>query len=126
MLAQVKDAPRVGRYPGGNQLMRSLFEQVVECCGLAPAFARKIIQEACERSDVSPPEAMTPADLIRTLPHIRQALGVFLDPGEVALKTAAMRALVKGSWPSMAAVVPPGSNQETRPPQDEPKAKSSS
>ena len=106
--------------------MRSLFEQVVECCGLAPAFARKIIQEACERSGVSPPDAMTPADLIRSLPQIRQALGVFLDPGEVALKTAAMRALVKGSWPSMAAVVAPGSNQESRTSQDEPKAKSSS
>ncbi|WP_437659387.1 hypothetical protein [Sorangium sp. So ce1182] len=106
--------------------MRSLFEQVVECCGLAPAFARKIIQEACERSGVSPPDAMTPADLIRSLPHIRQALGVFLDPREVALKTAAMRALVKGSWPSMPAVAPPAPSQEIRAPQEEPEAKSSS
>ncbi|WP_437731597.1 hypothetical protein [Sorangium sp. So ce1335] len=106
--------------------MRSLFEQVVECCGLAPAFARRLIQEACERSGVSPPDAMTPADLIRSLPHIRQALAVFLDPGEVALKTAAMRALVKGSWPSMPAVAPPDANQEIRTPQEEPNAKSSS
>ncbi|WP_437597350.1 hypothetical protein WMF28_32455 [Sorangium sp. So ce590] len=106
--------------------MRSLFEQVVECCGLAPTFARKIIQEACDRSGVSPPEAMTPADLIRSLPQIRQALGVFLEPSEVALKTAAMRALVKGSWPSMPAVVPPDQSQESRTPQEEPKSKSSS
>ncbi|WP_129352143.1 hypothetical protein [Sorangium cellulosum] len=106
--------------------MRSLFEQVVECCGLAPAFARKIIQEACDRSGVSPPEGMTPPDLIRALPHIRSALGVFLDPGEVALKTAAMRALVRGSWPSMPAVKPTGTNQESRASQEEPEVKSSS
>ncbi|MGK4000471.1 hypothetical protein [Sorangium sp. So ce1024] len=106
--------------------MRSLFEQVVECCGLAPAFSRKLIQEACERSGVSPPEAMTPADLIRSLPHIRQALAVFLEPREVALKTAAMRALVKGSWPSMPAVAPPDASQEIRAPQEERKARSSS
>lgn len=106
--------------------MRSLFEQVVECCGLAPAFARKLIQEACERSGVSPPDAMTPAELIRSLPHIRQALAVFLEPREVALKTAAMRALVKGSWPSMPAVAPPDASQEIRTAQEEPKARSSS
>ncbi|WP_437776605.1 hypothetical protein [Sorangium sp. So ce1097] len=106
--------------------MRSLFEQVVECCGLAPAFARKLIQEACERSGVSPPDAMTPAELIRSLPHIRQALAVFLEPREVALKTAAMRALVKGSWPSMPAVAPPDASQEIRTLQEEPKARSSS
>lgn len=106
--------------------MRSLFEQVVECCGLAPAFARRLVQEACERSGVSPPDAMTPAELIRSLPHIRQALAVFLDPREVALKTAAMRALVKGSWPSMPAVAPPDASQEIRTAQDEPKARSSS
>ncbi|WP_437631447.1 hypothetical protein [Sorangium sp. So ce854] len=106
--------------------MRSLFEQVVECCGLAPAFARKLIQEACERSGVSPPDAMTPAELIRSLPHIRQALAVFLDPREVALKTAAMRALVKGSWPSMPAVAAPDASQEIRTAQEEPKARSSS
>ncbi|WP_438015278.1 hypothetical protein WMF18_30955 [Sorangium sp. So ce315] len=106
--------------------MRSLFEQVVECCGLAPAFARRLVQEACERSGVSPPDAMTPAELIRSLPHIRQALAVFLDPREVALKTAAMRALVKGSWPSMPAVAPPDASQEIRTAQEEPKARSSS
>lgn len=106
--------------------MRSLFEQVVECCGLAPAFARKLIQEACDRSGVSPPESMTPADLIRSLPHIRNALGVFLDPGEVALKTAAMRALVRGSWPTMPAVKLPGSSQENRGSQEETGSKSSS
>ncbi|AUX46233.1 hypothetical protein SOCE26_077380 [Sorangium cellulosum] len=106
--------------------MRSLFEQMVECCGLAPAFARKIIQDSCERIGVSPPESMTPADLIRSLPHVRQALGVFLDPGEVALKTAAMRALVKGSWPNLPAVTPPAPDQENRTAQEELKGRSSS
>ncbi len=106
--------------------MRSLFEQVVECCGLAPAFARKVIQEACERGGVSSPEAMTPADLIRSLPHIRQALGVFLEAREVALKTAAMRALVRGSWPTMPAVTPPSQSQESRTHQEEPNVKSTS
>lgn len=106
--------------------MRSLFEQVVECCGLAPAFARKIIQESCERSGVSSPEAMTPAELIRTLPHIQQALSVFLDAREVAQKTAAMRGLVRSSWPSMPAVVPPTRDQESLTIQEEPKTKSTS
>jgi hypothetical protein len=105
--------------------MRSLFEQVVDCCGLAPAFASKIVREACARSGVAP-ETMSPAELIRMLPQLQQAFGVFLDAREVAQKTAAMRGLVRASWPAMAAVKPPGADADIRPYQDEPNTKSTS
>jgi hypothetical protein len=105
--------------------MRSLFEQVVDCCGLAPAFASKIIREACERSGVTP-ETMSPAELIRTLPQIQQALSVFLDPHEVAQKTSAMRGLVRASWPAMQAVKPPVAETESRSFQEEPNMKATS
>lgn len=102
--------------------MASLFEQVVDCCGLAPAFARKIIAGACERSGVAA-EEMGPAELIRALPQIHQALAVFLDPKEVHLKVSAMRALVRGSWPSFPAVKAPGDGATA---QGDPNTKSTS
>jgi hypothetical protein len=105
--------------------MPSLFEQVVDCCGLAQPFARKIIREACERIGVSP-DALTPADLIRTLPQIQQALSVFLEPSEVAQKTAAMRKLVRASWPAMPAVAPPSSDLEKLPHREDANTKSGS
>jgi hypothetical protein len=69
---------------------------------------------------------MTPADLIRTLPQIQQALSVFLDPREVAEKTGAMRRLVKTSWPAMPAVRPPSQDEDKRIYQEDPEAKSTS
>ncbi len=102
--------------------MPSLFEQVVDCCGLAPAFARKIITQACERAGIAA-ESLGPAELVRALPQIQQELSVFLDPPEVARKVGAMRALVRGSWPSFPAV---SLETDSRPRQDEPKTKSTS
>jgi len=102
--------------------MASLFEQVVDCCGLAPAFATRIITQACERSGVVA-ETMGPADLIRALPQIHQALGVFLEPQEVHLKVSAMRSLIRGSWPVFQAVQPP---DDGAPGQGGPKTKSTS
>jgi hypothetical protein len=85
--------------------MPSLFEQVVDCCKLAPAFARRLVTQACQRSGAAA-ETMGPEDLIRALPHIEQALSVFLDPKEVAQKVRAMRRLVQASWPAFPAVRP--------------------
>jgi hypothetical protein len=102
--------------------MPSLFEQVVDCCGLAPTFASKVVRQACERRGVVA-ETMGPAELIRALPQIHHALSVFLDPPEVARKVAAMRALVRGSWPSFPAVTLEASSQA---PQEDPKTKSTS
>ncbi|AKT42656.1 hypothetical protein [Chondromyces crocatus] len=86
--------------------MPSLFEQVVDCCDLAPAFAQRIISQALRRSGIDP-ATMRPEDLIRALPAIRQELSVFLDPQEVHRKIAGMRALVRGSWPAFTAVGDP-------------------
>ncbi|EYF01994.1 hypothetical protein [Chondromyces apiculatus] len=83
--------------------MPSLFEQVVDCCQLAPAFARRIISEALERTGVSA-EELRPQDLIRALPRIRQTLGVFLDPSEVNRTIGCMRALARTSWTDLPAV----------------------
>jgi hypothetical protein len=105
--------------------MASLFEQVVDCCGLAPAFARKIVAQACERSGVVP-ETMGPAELIRVLPQIQQALHVFLDPPEVTRVIHAMRGLTRESWRSMPAVSVPRDTPASRPPQDGPNTKSTS
>jgi hypothetical protein len=95
--------------------MPSLFEQAVDCCSLAPAFAKRIITQACERSGVTA-ETMGPTELIRALPQIQQALSVFLEPQEVARKIGAMRGLLRGSWPSFPSVFV----------QDEPNTKSTS
>ncbi len=103
--------------------MPSLYEQVVDCCGLAPDFARRIISQACERTGVVAAE-MGPSELIRVLPQIQQSLAVFLEPREVQRKVGAMRRLVQGSWPSLPAVKTPG--DEGRPPQDGPSTKSTS
>ena len=105
--------------------MPSLFEQVVDCCGLAPAFARKIITEACERSNATT-DAMTPADLIRTLPYIHQALSVFLDAQEVTQKTTAMRRLVRSSWPDIPEVPPPSTEADSQNYLEDPNTKSTS
>ncbi len=104
--------------------MPSLFEQVVDCCGLAPTFASKIVSQACERCGVVA-ETMGPTELIRALPQIHQALSVFLDPSEVSRKIAAMRALVRGSWPSFPAVSLEVKASK-QPPQEDPKTKSTS
>jgi hypothetical protein len=105
--------------------MASLFEQVVDCCGLAPAFARKIIAQACERSGVVP-EEMGAAELIRALPQIQLALNVFLDPQEVTRKIGAMRGLTRGSWPNLPEVSVPRDDAAGRSPQDPPNTKSTS
>lgn len=95
--------------------MPSLFEQAVDCCGLAPAFARSIIAQACERCGVSA-ALMGPKELVRVLPYIQQSLSVFLEPQEVNRKIGAMRSLVRSSWPELPAVTA----------QEEPKTKSTS
>jgi hypothetical protein len=105
--------------------MRSLLEQVADCCGLEPEFARKLIRGACARSGVRP-EAMTPADLIRILPQVHRALSVFLDDREVAQKIAAMRSLVRTSWSAMPAVRPAAPETESKAGQEDPNTKSTS
>lgn len=95
--------------------MPSLFEQVVDCCGLAPAFARRIVAQACERCGVRA-DQLGPQELVRALPYIQQSLSVFLEPQEVSRKIGAMRSLVRSSWPELLAVTP----------QDDPKTKSTS
>jgi hypothetical protein len=90
----MKGGRAVRRSSQEKELMPSLYEQVVDCCGLAPDFARRIISQVCERNGFVADE-MGPSDLIRVLPHIQHALEVFLDPGEVQRKVGAMRRLVR-------------------------------
>ena len=60
----------------------TLFDAVVASSGLAPLLAPEVIRRACARAGVHA-AIMTPADLVRALPTIRQSLAVYMDPEEV-------------------------------------------
>ncbi|WP_394826779.1 hypothetical protein [Pendulispora albinea] len=60
----------------------TLFEAVVSASGLAPLIAPEVIRRACTRAGVST-TIPTTDDLVRALPAIRQALGVYMSPEEV-------------------------------------------
>jgi hypothetical protein len=60
----------------------SLFEQVVQRCGLSPVFARGTIQRAFARVGVDATR-MKRDDLERAMPSLQAALSVFLQPNEL-------------------------------------------
>lgn len=96
--------------------MPSLLDQVIDSLGFTPAFAGRIVAEACARCGVDA-GSMGREELVRVLPHLQQALAVFLEPQEVNRTMMALRLLVRSSWTSFPAVTPP---------QDDPNTKSTS
>jgi len=60
----------------------SLFDAVVATSGLAPLIGPEVIRRACARAGVHG-VILTATDLVRSLPAIRQALGIYMSAEEV-------------------------------------------
>jgi hypothetical protein len=70
----------------------SLFRRLIAECGLSSLFAEQSMTRVCNRIGVREPEELTEDQLQRAMPHVRDALSVFLDP---ALIDPAMRRIRK-------------------------------
>ncbi len=75
-------------------LTRSLFDAVVASSGLASLFAPEVIRRACHRAGVNA-LSLTPADLTRALPAIRQALSVYMPAADVQRRMRAIEKLAQ-------------------------------
>jgi DNA-binding response OmpR family regulator len=80
--------------PGSGPRSTRLFQQIIAASGLPDAIARGTLQRAFRRSGVDC-ETLSPADLFRALPAIREALGMFLPPSEVDRRLQTMEALAR-------------------------------
>jgi len=76
-------------------LTKSLFDVVVASSGLASLFASEVIRRACNRAGVNA-LSLTCDDLVRALPAIRQALSVYMPPGDVQKHMRAIEKLAQG------------------------------
>jgi DNA-binding response OmpR family regulator len=76
-----------------------LFGQVVAASGLPALLARSSLDRACRSAGVDV-QSMTPGDLERALPAIREALLIFMTPSEAAKCVDAMAALARPGGPS--------------------------
>ncbi|WP_224361489.1 response regulator [Hyalangium versicolor] len=74
---------------------RSLFDQVVAICGLAPVVAATTIARACQRANVDP-EILDVDKLTQSLPFIRDALRIFLTEHETRRRMVKIEALTHG------------------------------
>lgn len=72
--------------------MASLFEQLIEACGLSRAVAPFTLSRLLLRARVFNPRAVTVAQLREALPHLEAGLGEFLPPAELR---QVVQALVK-------------------------------
>jgi DNA-binding response OmpR family regulator len=82
-----------------------LFEQIIAASGLSDVIARGTLQRALRRSGIDY-ETLSPGDLVRALPALREALSLFLPPPEVERRVQTMAALARLSSG------PPASNRQ--------------
>jgi DNA-binding response OmpR family regulator len=81
----------------------SLLEQLIARSGLSPVIASTTIVRACRRAEVEP-EQLDARTLARALPHIREALRVFLPEQETHRRMVDIESLARGGVPSAALV----------------------
>ena len=72
-----------------------LFERLVADCGLSSLFAEQSMRRVCERMGVEQPESLTDEQLQRAMPHVRDALSVFLDPAHIDGAMRRIRGLIE-------------------------------
>lgn len=72
-----------------------LFWKLVRECGLSPLFAEQSMRRVCEKVGVRDPEALTEEQLQRAMPRVRDALGVFMSPGDIDPAMRRIRALLE-------------------------------
>jgi len=91
------DAPKTGdRRPDSMRAPPvsegSLFARAAASTGLSGMLARDMLARALRRAGIEP-TTMSPSDLLRAMPTIREALAMFYPAEEVARRAAAMAAL---------------------------------
>jgi hypothetical protein len=75
--------------------MVTLFEQMVAASGLSAVLAPGVLQRACERAGIAKPERLNRHELLRALPSIENALGMYLSPIEVKERVGALIQLTR-------------------------------
>jgi DNA-binding response OmpR family regulator len=80
----------------GDAPAGSLFEQVIALSGLSSVIGPSTLARACRRAGVRA-RTMTPADLARAMPAIRETLRVFLPPEDLDRCTEAIAALAEAT-----------------------------
>ena len=99
--AAVEPSPTAARKP--RLLTTSLLEQLVARSGLSPVIASTTIVRACRRAEVEP-EHLDARTLTRALPHIRDALRVFLPEHETRRRMVDIEDLTREGQSRMALI----------------------
>lgn len=73
----------------------SLFRRLVVACGLSPLFAEQSMRRVCNKVGLDQPECLTGEQLQRAMPHVRDALAVFLEPEMIDPAMRRIRELVE-------------------------------
>jgi hypothetical protein len=75
--------------------MKTLFERVISVCGLPFVIGPSTLERACSRAGVDA-KTMSPGDLRRALPEIRETLALFLPRDEAERRAEALASLAGG------------------------------
>lgn len=86
--AALRREPLRAPHPGAV----SLFARAAAATGLSSLLARDMLTKALGRAGVEP-STLSSAELLRAMPAIREALGIFYPPDEVARRAACVAAL---------------------------------
>jgi DNA-binding response OmpR family regulator len=83
-----------GKRPDGphEDSIKTLFERVISLCGLPFVIGPSTLERACKRAGVDA-KTMSPGDLRRALPEIRETLALFLPRDEAERRAEALASL---------------------------------
>ena len=88
--------PSSKRHDGHDEApMKTLFERVISVCGLPFVIGPSTLERACSRAGVDA-KTMSPGDLRRALPEIRETLALFLPRDEAERRAEALASLAGG------------------------------
>lgn len=86
-------SPRNKRLDGADgESIKTLFDRVLSLCGLPFVIGPSTLERACKRAGVNP-KTMSPGDLRRALPEIRETLALFLPRDEAERRADALASL---------------------------------